>query len=93
MQRAVIVRQGSSIEPHHLGLRDAAVHRDGAASASDDYEAAKRRVIESFQREFVERALERSGGNVSQAAETCGLTRAAFQRIMRQLQIERTSFV
>ena len=38
------------------------------------------------------RALEAAGGNVSRAAESCGMTRAALQRIMRQLAIEREAF-
>lgn len=91
IQRAVIVCAGPSIQPHHLGLGE----RDAAPDASAGtlaYDHAKQRAIERFQREFIERALEGSGGNVSRAAEQCGLTRAAFQRIMRDLGIDRGSF-
>ena len=56
------------------------------------YADAKRLALEAFQREFVERALARSGGNVSRAAASCGLTRVALQKIMRQLDIDRTRF-
>lgn len=98
VQRAVIVGGGSWIEPHHLGLGLAATVAALAAampttSADPDYESAKRDVIERFQREFVARALERTGGNVSAAAERCGMTRAALQRIMRALAIEREGFL
>ena len=31
-------------------------------------------------------------GNVTHAAQTCGMTRAALQRIMRALDIDRTAF-
>jgi ActR/RegA family two-component response regulator len=48
--------------------------------------------VERFQREFVQRALERTSGNVSQAAETCGMTRVALQKILRQLAIDRATF-
>ena len=94
VQRAVVVCRGSRILPHHLGLAEAAwVGADSdAASGALDYEARKRQVLERFQREFLQRALERSGGNVSHAAQACGLTRAAVQRIMRQLGIERSEF-
>ncbi len=37
-------------------------------------------------------ALERTGGNVSRAAGRCGMTRAALQRILRQLEIDATRF-
>ena len=57
-----------------------------------DYADAKRKAVESFQREFVQRALERSGGNVSRAAETCGMTRVALQKILKQLDIDRQTF-
>jgi len=92
VQRAVVVCRGRRILPHHLGLGEAAWEADAGAHA-DDYEARKRQVLERFQREFLQRALERSGGNVSRAAEACGLTRAALQRLLQKLGIDRTDFV
>jgi DNA-binding NtrC family response regulator len=59
---------------------------------TDRYEEGKQQAVARFQREYLQRALERTGGNVSQAAERCGLTRAALQRIMRQLGIDREAF-
>ncbi len=56
------------------------------------YADAKREAVERFQREFVQRALERSAGNLSQAADTCGMTRAALQKILKQLRIDRAAF-
>jgi DNA-binding NtrC family response regulator len=91
IQRAVVVCAGDRILPHHLGLGAGAW---GAAEgdASADYEDEKRRVVERFQREFVQRALENAKGNVTLAASACGLTRAAFQRIVKQLGIDRAAF-
>jgi DNA-binding NtrC family response regulator len=57
-----------------------------------DYESEKRNAVQRFQRAFVERALESSTGNVTRAAQRCGLTRAAFQRILKQLDIDRAAF-
>ncbi len=56
-------------------------------SAEDcaDYNVAKQRAVESFQNEFVRRVLEQTGGNVSQAAEHCGISRTALQKIMRRI--------
>ena len=91
IQRAVIVCGGSRISAHHLGLEARPLTN---ASARDElnYLQEKQDVIERFQREFVHRSLETADGNISQAASKCGLTRAAFQRIMRQLKIDRQDF-
>ncbi len=39
----------------------------------------------SFQRKYIEQAVERSGGNMSRAAEGLGLHRSNLYRKMRQL--------
>ncbi len=99
VQRAVVVCCGERILPFHLGLDQgwggAAVPRnatgpDGAEVG--DYSAAKQAAVERFQREFVQRALERSRGNVSRAAAACGMTRVALQKILKQLGIDRAAF-
>ncbi|MHC4380443.1 MAG: sigma-54-dependent transcriptional regulator [Planctomycetota bacterium] len=97
IMRATIVCDGERIQPHHLGLvagswNGGASGDGGEAEADLDYAEAKRRTVEQFQRDFVEKALRRSQGNVSQAAVECGLTRAAFQKILRQLGVDRGSF-
>ncbi len=93
IMRAMIICGGDRIQPHHLGLETSSW---SCSSASEDdpmdYAEAKRRSVERFQREFIERALERTQGNVSQAAMECGLTRAAFQKILKQLGIDRSRF-
>ena len=92
IQRALVVARDGVIEAQHLGLGPPlpmpAVNDDETS-----YEQAKQIAVKSFQRRYVERALERARGNVTQAAEACGMTRAALQRIMRSLGIDRQSFV
>ncbi len=85
MSRALIASRGNAIEAHHLDLGP-----DEGTPAS--YEDAKRAAIERFQRRFVESALAATGGNISQAAVFAGMTRAALQRIMRALAIDRECF-
>jgi DNA-binding NtrC family response regulator len=92
LKRAVVVCTGGTILPHHLGLAHATWEERAAAPDELSYDAGKQQAIERFQREYIQRALERTGGNVSHAAERCGLSRAALQRIMRQLGIDRESF-
>jgi two-component system response regulator PilR (NtrC family) len=91
--RALVVCPADRISAHHLGLASSTWGRDKADDEQPlEYAEGKRRAIESFQRELVQRALERTQGNVSHAAEKCGLTRAALQRILRQLEIDPGAF-
>jgi len=89
MQRALVLCRSSEITPVHLGLDEEA----GSGRGDDlSYEEGKRQAVTAFQRRYIERALTAAGGNVSQAARTCGLTRAALQRIMRSLDLDRARF-
>jgi len=92
MNRAVIVAFDSRILPHHLGIEDRAWKDDAATPEEVPYAEGKQLAIERFQRDFVRRALELTHGNISQAAERCGMTRAALQRILRQHGIDRDDF-
>jgi DNA-binding NtrC family response regulator len=46
------------------------------------YHEAKEAWIERFERSYLQRALEASGGNVSQAAREAGVDRRHLQRLM-----------
>jgi DNA-binding NtrC family response regulator len=93
IQRALVLVRGDEILPDHLGLGE----DEGPWSTPDleelSYEAGKQEALQAFQRRFIERTLAKTGGNVTHAADKCGLTRAAFQRIMRSLHLDRNQFV
>jgi DNA-binding NtrC family response regulator len=92
IQRALVLARGEEILAGDLGLGD----DDGPWSVPGletlSYEEGKQEALKVFKRRFVERALTQSGGNVTHAADKCGLTRAAFQRIMRTLGLDRNQF-
>lgn len=93
IQRALVMCKGDKILPAHLGLtQESDLPTVDPFEETGNYEEAKQKAIEAFQREFVRNALKRTHGNVSKAAELCGLTRAALQRIMRKHGIEREAF-
>jgi DNA-binding NtrC family response regulator len=87
-----VLARGEEILAGDLGLGD----DDGPWSVPGletlSYEEGKQEALKVFKRRFVERALTQSGGNVTHAADKCGLTRAAFQRIMRTLGLDRNQF-
>jgi DNA-binding NtrC family response regulator len=90
VQRALVLAQGGEILAGHLVLGEDASHWGGLEDLS--YEEGKQEALKMFQRRFIEQALLRTEGNVTHAAERCGLTRAAFQRIMRALGLDRSQF-
>jgi DNA-binding NtrC family response regulator len=70
LERAVLMAQGNSVRAPDLGLRLA----PGAAPRLEDL------PLEEVERLLVRKALERHGGNVSQAAKALGLSRSALYR-------------
>jgi len=70
IERAVLMTRGEWIEASDLGLRDREI--DGAELDEMPLEEIERRAIK--------RTLERTGGNVSVAAERLGLSRSALYR-------------
>ena len=87
IQRALILCKGGKIQPSNLGLGKNLNLTEDIFNEHSSYEAEKQKVIESFQNRYIRQALLKTNGNISHAAEICGLTRAAFQRIMRKLDI------
>ncbi|MFV1959286.1 MAG: sigma-54-dependent transcriptional regulator [Planctomycetota bacterium] len=93
IQRALVLSGGGTIRAQHLGLCEDDDPLSLPRGDGLSYEEGKQRAVESFQRRYIENVLRRAEGNVSRAARICGLTRAALQRIMRSLSMERARFV
>jgi transcriptional regulator of acetoin/glycerol metabolism len=74
LERAVLMAQGGAIRGADLGLRPVA----GAAPRLEDL------PLEEVERLLIRKALERHGGNVSQAAKALGLSRSALYRRLQQ---------
>jgi DNA-binding NtrC family response regulator len=92
IQRALILSRGADIRDHHLKLEEESGSWVRVIPDSLSYEEGKQRLLESYRRRIVEKSLRASRGNVTQAAEMCDLSRAAFQRILRQLDLDRNRF-
>lgn len=68
-----------------LGLMPAAKSEDPIAGALDqEYGAAKRLVLDSFERRWLTRLLERSGGNVRQAARDGSIERKHLAELLKR---------
>ncbi len=53
-----------------------------AADAPTTFQAARHKVLDAFEREYLRTLLERHHGNVSAAAREAGLARSAFYRLL-----------
>jgi DNA-binding NtrC family response regulator len=70
LERAVLMATGTTLRAADLGLRGPG----GAAARLEDL------PVEEVERVLIRKALERHGGNVSQAAKALGLSRSALYR-------------
>ena len=83
--RALVASRQGVVHAHDLGLPAPGVEHGSS------YDDAKKEAIRHFQRRFIVDVMRRENGNVSRAAEVCGLSRAALQRILKDLGIDRTA--
>jgi DNA-binding NtrC family response regulator len=58
----------------------------------EPYKDAKERFLDDFTRSYVQRLLEETAGNISQAARLSGLERVSLQKILRRLGIGAEEF-
>lgn len=52
--------------------------------SGDSFQKTKRELVSLFEREYLEEALRRSGGNIAEAARASGKARRAFFELMRK---------
>ncbi len=92
VQRMAVLCDGPRIEPRHLpdevrGAPPLAV-AGPIPRTWDEFRKLKRqikdRAVRELERRFLIEALERSGGNVSRAAEEVGIQRTNFHSLMRK---------
>jgi DNA-binding NtrC family response regulator len=74
VERSILMAQGNSITAADLGLRP-------RADTSSNLEGMK---IDDAEKHLIQKALERCGGNVSDAAESLGLSRSALYRRLQR---------
>ena len=78
VERSVLMARGGRIEAADLALR----RREDGSVQMDEL------TLDEAERVLIEKALERSGGKVSRAAEALGLSRSALYRRLQRHDIE-----
>jgi transcriptional regulator with GAF, ATPase, and Fis domain len=92
LHRAVLTSDGPllAVEPLTDPL-DRPEPGDAPSGELGDFHHAKARVVERFEREYLLNALERSGGVVTTAAETVGLSERNFHLKLRKYGLTKSS--
>lgn len=96
LERGVILATRNLLQPQDLALQSLA-HDDAGLMAEDEYfqlpfKDAKDKLLEQFQTTYLSKVLSRHGGNVSHAARDSGLKRQYFHKLMRELDVQSSSF-
>ena len=95
IRRLVVFTPREIIGPEDLrplaepGQQSPAIRTSAAALEPElrPYKEMKEHLLHDFTENYITRLLEKTGGNVTRAAEFSGLTRAALQKIMRRQEI------
>jgi DNA-binding NtrC family response regulator len=86
IEAAAVLSTGPEIQAADLRLGG----QTNAAGPGDalSFKEAKQRVIDTFERDFISRALRRHQGNITRAAEEMGLHRQQLQQKIRDLELQ-----
>ncbi len=91
IERAALLAPGDCIELEQVEI-DGAEASVPPPARSESLRDAKARLVEDFERRFVEQLLCQHGGNITQAAGAAGKNRRAFFELMRKYRIDSASF-
>jgi DNA-binding NtrC family response regulator len=91
LERAVLMSGGTVLQANDLDL-PASPTADAIALDADSFRKAKARVVESFERGYLERLLTQFNGNVTHAALAAKKDRRAFFELMRKHGIQSEEF-
>jgi len=83
IEASAVLSPGPEIRAADLRLTQQTVPAEGASAVT--FKEAKQQVVDSFERDFITRALHRHQGNVTKAATEMGMLRQQLQQKIREL--------
>ena len=91
IEQAAVLSSGPEIAPDDLRL-ETPLSGNGAAGPVGPlhglpFRDAKKTAVESFERDYLIRALREHGGNISRTAESIGMVRQSLQQKIRELDL------
>jgi DNA-binding NtrC family response regulator len=90
MQRALLMSEAGTLSAADIDLEDDS--GPSGPGVDESFRAAKARVIENFERTYIEQLLASSAGNVTHAARAARKNRRAFFELMRKYDIAPAPF-
>ena len=94
IHRAFLLGSEGTIRPCDLTLPEdqTPVHSFTSVSESEaqTFHILKKQLVDSFEREYLEKILSAHGGNVTLASRNAGLDRRSFQRLMQKHGLRRS---
>ena len=92
IRRAIILCRGPQIEPQHLSPEVRGSIQAADQLDPDDFQSAKARAIETFERVYLTNILRKCGGIVSRASEYSGLSERNFHEKLKRYGISAKAF-
>ncbi|MCI0461565.1 MAG: sigma-54 dependent transcriptional regulator [Gemmataceae bacterium] len=92
VERACVIARGESIEPVHLPpelSQPPRVRVPYKVDLNRPLPEVVRTVTASVEKQYIEKALEKTGGNVSRSAEICGLSRRSLTTKIAEYRIDK----
>lgn len=94
IKKAVVITPGDEVGMADIGWDADDKEKGFPVHEGDDlpYREAKRRILDHFNTNYITRALQITGGNVTRAARMCSLERQSLQQIMKKCGIRSDKF-
>lgn len=96
IERAVALERGNSLTPYAFPAELFNTHdlqKIDIPIIDQNFNAAKKAVLEAFEKKFLIRRLQETRGNVTEAARISGIERQSFQRLMKKYNLSSRNFL
>ncbi len=94
IEQAVIMAESDTISVEDLPrrLREKIPSGVSAAAPTMDFKDMKKKVLEDFERQYLEHLLTQVAGNISKASEISGINRVNFYKLLKRHDIDAASY-
>ncbi len=91
IERAVLLCEGDLVRPEDIEF-DGTPGRSPVPEGNDSFRDAKARAVQVFERQYLQRTLAASGGNIAHAARLAKKDRRAFFELIRKHHIDTSPY-